>query len=314
MPSIPSAPSSTRPPVSPVNLPQPHPPASLLRAEACWVRGSGVWGSGCRCLAVVRPNPLRPRTLIPDTPHAVPGKTPNLPTTHVFTQITPLPSPTPCHPSTPCYLFLPCPPCSPCPFCPLFPPLQFKIMRVGYSPLPPVFSRPFQALLNSLLRADPDDRPTTTELLHSPFVRKHLAALLGCGGCCRCARHVCCWVPHAVCWQALSEYCGEVHQVVFVLLGGGQVPICLWPHYCDAGHGWGARGCLGISIYMNLDLQQHNGKPPLPNSAPTLTRQLRVTDTQTLMMPGCSRCLALVVPPGESFPSFRCLFGETRWC
>jgi hypothetical protein len=38
---------------------------------------------------------------------------------------------------------------------------QFKILRVAYDPLPPQFSRPFQQLVNGMLRADPDDRPTT---------------------------------------------------------------------------------------------------------------------------------------------------------
>ena len=39
--------------------------------------------------------------------------------------------------------------------------MQFKILRNAYEPLPPTFSRPFQALVNTMLRADPDDRPTT---------------------------------------------------------------------------------------------------------------------------------------------------------
>ena len=38
---------------------------------------------------------------------------------------------------------------------------QFKIIRVAYDPLPPAYSRPFQQLVNGMLRADPDDRPTT---------------------------------------------------------------------------------------------------------------------------------------------------------
>ena len=36
-----------------------------------------------------------------------------------------------------------------------------------------------QALVNSMLRADPYDRPSTKELLQMPFVRKHMAAQLG---------------------------------------------------------------------------------------------------------------------------------------
>jgi len=38
---------------------------------------------------------------------------------------------------------------------------QLKVMNTAYEPLPPVFSRPFQQLVNYLLRADPEDRPTT---------------------------------------------------------------------------------------------------------------------------------------------------------
>ncbi|GLC65280.1 hypothetical protein PLESTF_000271800 [Pleodorina starrii] len=58
------------------------------------------------------------------------------------------------------------------------PQLMFKILRVAYDPLPPQFSRPFQQLVNSMLRADPDDRPTTQDLLSHPFVRRHLKRLL----------------------------------------------------------------------------------------------------------------------------------------
>ncbi|GIL82931.1 hypothetical protein Vretifemale_11833, partial [Volvox reticuliferus] len=58
------------------------------------------------------------------------------------------------------------------------PQLMFKILRVAYDPLPPQFSRPFQQLVNSMLRADPDDRPTTLDLLSHPFVRRHLKRLL----------------------------------------------------------------------------------------------------------------------------------------
>ncbi|GLI67310.1 hypothetical protein VaNZ11_011496, partial [Volvox africanus] len=58
------------------------------------------------------------------------------------------------------------------------PQLMFKILRVAYDPLPPQFSRPFQQLVNSMLRADPDDRPTTQDLLSHPFVRRHLKRLM----------------------------------------------------------------------------------------------------------------------------------------
>ncbi|EFJ41490.1 hypothetical protein VOLCADRAFT_68198, partial [Volvox carteri f. nagariensis] len=58
------------------------------------------------------------------------------------------------------------------------PQLMFKILRVAYDPLPTQFSRPFQQLVNSMLRADPEDRPTTQDLLSQPFVRRHLKRLL----------------------------------------------------------------------------------------------------------------------------------------
>ncbi len=54
---------------------------------------------------------------------------------------------------------------------------QFKIIRVAYDPLPPAYSRPFQQLVNCMLRADPDDRPTTGvsrrrfEALRPPLAR-----------------------------------------------------------------------------------------------------------------------------------------------
>jgi hypothetical protein len=38
---------------------------------------------------------------------------------------------------------------------------MFKIIRTAYEPLPNVFSRPFQQLVNGMLRADPNDRPST---------------------------------------------------------------------------------------------------------------------------------------------------------
>ncbi|PNH05963.1 putative serine/threonine-protein kinase [Tetrabaena socialis] len=61
------------------------------------------------------------------------------------------------------------------------PQLMFKILRTAYEPLPPQFSRPFQQLVNCMLRADPDDRPTTQDLLAHPFVRRYLARLLTLG-------------------------------------------------------------------------------------------------------------------------------------
>lgn len=45
-----------------------------------------------------------------------------------------------------------------------------KVMNTAYEPLPPVFSRPFQQLINYLLRADPDDRPTTQVRTHAASV------------------------------------------------------------------------------------------------------------------------------------------------
>ncbi len=59
---------------------------------------------------------------------------------------------------------------------PLPPSLQFKIIRTAYEPLPPgVFSRPFQQLVNTMLRADPGDRPSTKALLQvSEGVCEHL--------------------------------------------------------------------------------------------------------------------------------------------
>ena len=42
--------------------------------------------------------------------------------------------------------------------------------------------KPFwQALVNTMLRADPNDRPSTRDLLQLPYVRKHMAILLGVG-------------------------------------------------------------------------------------------------------------------------------------
>jgi hypothetical protein len=57
--------------------------------------------------------------------------------------------------------------------------LVVKILRNAYMPLPLSCSRPLQQLVGMLLRADPDDRPTTADLLATSLVRKHLQLLLG---------------------------------------------------------------------------------------------------------------------------------------
>lgn len=56
---------------------------------------------------------------------------------------------------------------------------QFKILRNAYAPLPPHYSRPFQSLVNTMLRADPHDRPGTQDLLALAIVKKHLFLLMG---------------------------------------------------------------------------------------------------------------------------------------
>ncbi|WIA15886.1 hypothetical protein OEZ85_012635 [Tetradesmus obliquus] len=58
------------------------------------------------------------------------------------------------------------------------PQLVVKILRNAYMPLPLSCSRPLQQLVGMLLRADPDDRPTTADLLATSLVRKHLQLLL----------------------------------------------------------------------------------------------------------------------------------------
>lgn len=57
--------------------------------------------------------------------------------------------------------------------------LVIKILRNAYIPLPSGFSRSFKQLVGMMLRADPDDRPTTTNLLKLSLVRKHLQLMLG---------------------------------------------------------------------------------------------------------------------------------------
>ncbi len=54
-----------------------------------------------------------------------------------------------------------------------------KILRNAYQPLPPgSFSRAFNQLLGAMLRADPDDRPTTNDLMGLSLVKKHLERLM----------------------------------------------------------------------------------------------------------------------------------------
>ena len=57
------------------------------------------------------------------------------------------------------------------------PQLLVRIMRNDFEPLPSHFSRPFQQLVSTILRADPADRPTAARLMMLPIVKTHLAAL-----------------------------------------------------------------------------------------------------------------------------------------
>ncbi|GAX77106.1 hypothetical protein CEUSTIGMA_g4552.t1 [Chlamydomonas eustigma] len=59
------------------------------------------------------------------------------------------------------------------------PQLMFKIIRTAYEPLPMKFSRQFQHLVNTMLRADPNDRPSTKDLLQMSMIRKYLTGTLG---------------------------------------------------------------------------------------------------------------------------------------
>jgi serine/threonine protein kinase len=61
---------------------------------------------------------------------------------------------------------------------PAWPSLLVKIINCDYAPVPSRFSRPFAALVASMLSPDPTDRPTTTQLLNTPLVRRHCEALL----------------------------------------------------------------------------------------------------------------------------------------
>ncbi|CAG9462680.1 unnamed protein product [Pedinophyceae sp. YPF-701] len=56
------------------------------------------------------------------------------------------------------------------------PQLVMRVMRNAWEPLPSYFSAKFRQLVQMMLRADPEQRPTTAQLLGHPFVRQHLAA------------------------------------------------------------------------------------------------------------------------------------------
>ncbi|KAK3262914.1 hypothetical protein CYMTET_28260 [Cymbomonas tetramitiformis] len=57
--------------------------------------------------------------------------------------------------------------------------LVMQITRCNYPALPSYYSRPFTQLVDSMLRSNPQERPTAAALLLLPFVRKHSAVLLG---------------------------------------------------------------------------------------------------------------------------------------
>ena len=61
---------------------------------------------------------------------------------------------------------------------PGWPQLLVKIVRCDYAPVPSHLSRPFAALIASMLSPDPAERPTTEQLLSTPIVRRHCEALL----------------------------------------------------------------------------------------------------------------------------------------
>jgi len=61
---------------------------------------------------------------------------------------------------------------------PGWPQLLVKIVRGDYAPVPSHLSRPFAALVASMLSPDPAERPTAEQLLGAPIVRRHCEALL----------------------------------------------------------------------------------------------------------------------------------------
>ena len=61
---------------------------------------------------------------------------------------------------------------------PGWPQLLVKIVRCDYAPVPSHLSRPFAALIASMLSPDPAERPTAEQLLGAPIVRRHCEALL----------------------------------------------------------------------------------------------------------------------------------------
>ena len=61
---------------------------------------------------------------------------------------------------------------------PGWPQLLVKIVRGDYAPVPSHLSRPFAALVASMLSPDPAERPTAEQLLGTPIVRRHCEALL----------------------------------------------------------------------------------------------------------------------------------------
>lgn len=59
------------------------------------------------------------------------------------------------------------------------PQLMVKILRNAYTPLPSRFSQPFKMLVSALLKAEPEARPNTGEILQLTLVKKHIQRLLG---------------------------------------------------------------------------------------------------------------------------------------
>ena len=56
--------------------------------------------------------------------------------------------------------------------------LLVKISRNDYAPVPSRYSRPFAALVGSMLAPDPRERPTAEALLNTAIARRHCDALL----------------------------------------------------------------------------------------------------------------------------------------